>query len=90
MCFQPKPKSSDDYGSEYCSAMGELNLNNFLQTINDMSVDGKKLRGEQPVPKPRVKSSGVAAKDDEAADEVLADPVMELVTRTLTDMVNVL
>lgn len=69
--------------------MEALNLNNFLQTISDMSVHGRRLREERP-PKLSVKSKDRAAESNEAADEVLADSVMELVTRTLTDMVNVL
>lgn len=83
----PNLKSPHDYGSEDYDK-GPFNLNNFLKTISDMSVAGKK-PGAKLVPKPIVLPKKVAEEVDRTEDsgqKVTADPVMELVTRTLKDM----
>ncbi|WAR11532.1 M3K3-like protein [Mya arenaria] len=83
---QPNLRSQGDYGSKDYEA-GGLNLNNFLRTIGDMSVAGRKRPQAQPKPplkpKPRVAKPRDKAEPEE---ELTGDPVMDLVTRTLSSM----
>ncbi|XP_052815057.1 serine/threonine-protein kinase Nek4-like [Mya arenaria] len=82
----PNLRSQGDYGSKDYEA-GGLNLNNFLRTIGDMSVAGRKRPQAQPKPplkpKPRVAKPRDKAEPEE---ELTGDPVMDLVTRTLSSM----
>jgi hypothetical protein len=72
--------------------MGAFNIRSALQTIND-TVPGRKFGDKKPVPKPRLradKEGGAAASGDKIGEDTITDPVMELVTRTLKDMVHVI